>query len=252
MGLSAKMWISGIVIALLGCKGAHSKASGGSEGSNGTMPERSEPVAVEMPASNPAERDDAKAPQLRVDLRGPDGQPVAVPYLYGYPLYAEGPAIQGVRMLRQENWTGYAREEHKGQDGLIRVVETFPELGCVFDGVQEDEGRYVPLSMECEVPAPKKRGPKRPVVGTIQPGAKADAVPREPSLAQAFLGEWHATTAGFDGANGAGYFDTPHGLIGFGFKKGKLNSIGFVFDPPEKRWRNPDLWTPPAGYAVAQ
>jgi hypothetical protein len=233
------------VVALLGCKTARQQSH-----SEGTAPDHSEPVAVDMPEHNPAERDDAKAPMLRVELKGSTTQPVAVPYLYGYPLYAEEPAIQGLRLLRQDNWAGYSRQVHKAQDGVIRVVETFPELGCVFDGVQEDEGRYVPLSMECNLPAPKKRGVKRPVVGDIAVGAKADAVPKEASLAKAFLGEFHATTNGFEGGNGAGYFDTPHGLIGFGFKKGKLNSIGFVFDPPEQRWRDAELWQPPAGVTV--
>lgn len=242
---STRLSIAWAVVALLGCKTARQQSRG-----DGTTPERSEAVSVEMPASNPAERDDAKAPMLRVDLKGSSTQPVAVPYLYGYPLYAEGPAIQGVRMLRQENWTGYSRQEHKSQDGVIRVVETFPELGCVFEGVQEDVGRYVPLSMECSLPAPKKRGVKRPVVGDLMVGAKADAVPKEASLAKAFLGEFHATTNGFEGGNGAGYFDTPHGLIGFGFKKGKLNSVGFVFDPPEQRWRDAELWQAPPGAAV--
>jgi hypothetical protein len=207
---------------------------------------------VELPASNPAERDDPNAPMLRVELHGADGRPVAVPYLYGYPLYAEGPALEGVRMLRQDNWTGYAREERKDQDGMIRVLENFPELGCVFEGIQEDEGRYVPLSVECTAPSPKQRGGKRPVVGGIAVGARPDTVPKDPSLIKVFLGEWHATTPGFDGGSGAGYFDTAHGLIGFGFKKGKLNSVGFLFDPPERRWRKVELWQAPAGFTVGR
>jgi hypothetical protein len=216
------------------------------------MAERFEaaPVAVELPASHPKERNDVTAPLLRVELRGASAQPVAVPYLYGYPLYADGPALEGLRMLRQENWTGYSREERKEQDGVVRVLERFPELGCVFDGVQEDETHYVPLALECSLPAPKKRGAKRPVVGSLGAGVKPDAMLKEPSLAKAFLGEWHAMTPGFDRGNGAGYFDTPHGLIGFGFKKGRLDSVGFVFDPPETRWRKPELWQAPAGYAV--
>lgn len=250
--LVKKAWLGWACVALLlGCK-AHARAGRNEVETGGMTSESSDAVAVDTPGSNPPERDDASAPMLRVDLKGSDSQPVPVPYLYGYPLFAEGLAIEGLRMLRQENWAGYARQEHKQQDGVVRVVETFPELGCVFDGVQEDEGHYVPLSMECDVPAPKKRGGKRPVIGQILPGAKADSVPKDGSLTKAFLGDWHATTAGFDGNNGAAYFDTPHGLLGFGFKKGRLNSIGFVFDPPEKRWRNPELWQPPPGYAVGQ
>jgi hypothetical protein len=239
-----------LLIALLGCKTAHHSLRGESNQQASNSAE-SEAVMVEMPPNNPPERDDPKAPVLRVELRGPRDQAVAVPYLYGYPLYAEDPAIHGLRMLRQENWAGYEREVHKEQDGVIRVVESFPELGCVFEGVQEDEGAYVPFSMECNLPPPKKRGGyKRPVVGEVLLGARADSVPKEESLAKAFFGDWHATTAGFDGNNGAGYFDTAHGLLGFGFKKGRLTSVGFVFDPPEKRWRSPELWAPPKGAPI--
>jgi hypothetical protein len=209
-------------------------------------------VAVDMPSSKPAERDDAKAPLLRVELRGSPAQPVAVPYLYGYPLYADGPALQGVRMLRQENWTGYMREERKNPDGVMHVIESFPELGCFFEGVQQDDSHYVPLYLECDLPAPKERGSKRPVVGQVGIGAKVDAVTKEPSLAKAFLGEWHAKTPDFDGGSGAGYFDTAYGLLGFGFKKNKLNSVAFVFDAPEQRWRKPELWQAPLGYTVGQ
>ena len=35
-----------------------------------------------------------------------------------------------------------------------------------------------------------------------------------------------------DAGDGVGYFDTPHGLLGFGFKNGKLSSVSFVFAPP--------------------
>jgi hypothetical protein len=224
----------------------------GSSLEEGTTPARAAPVAVELPEGKPPELDDAHAPLIRVELVGSPAHPVPVPYLYGYPLYADGPALEGVRRLRQENWTGYTRDAQKDGDGVEHVVEHFPELGCFFEGIQQDEAHYVPLYLQCDLPAPKERGSKRPVIGDIMTGAKADNVPKEPSLAKAFLGEWHAKSAGFDDGSGAGYFDTQYGLLGFGFKKSKLNSIAFVFDTPEQRWRKPELWQQPLGYTVGK
>ena len=208
---------------------------------------------LDPPASNPPERDDERAPLLRVELRGSQASPIAVPYLYGYPLYAEGPALQGVQLLRQDNWADYSKEVLTQPDGVLRVVERFPTLGCTFEGIQEDEGHYVPLTLTCELPTPKERGSsKRPVVGAVAASAKAAAVLEEPSLRKAFYGEWHAQGQGFDAGEGPAYFDTPNGLLGFGFRKGKLAQLGFVFDPAEKRWRKPELWQEPSAYVVGQ
>ncbi len=243
-------WLIGwVALGLSGCLASRPQAN------NETTTASSEsaaPVMVELPSGKPPELDDPHAPIVRVELKGSPARPVAVPFLYGYPLYADGPALQGVRMLRQDNWTGYMREERKNDDGVVHIIESFPELGCFFEGVQQDEAHYVPLYVECDLPVPKERGSKRPVVGELGYGSKADQVPREPSLAKAFLGDWHATTPGFDGSSGAGYFDTPNGLLGFGFKKSKLDSVAFVFDAPEQRWREPALWQAPLGYTVGK
>src|SRR5262245_25309319 len=111
--LYKKVWLSWALIPLLcGCK-PHARAGHSNAESSDTTSGSEESVSVDMPASNPAERDDPNAPMLRVELKGPEAQPIPVPYLYGYPLYAEGSAIEGLRMLRQENWAGYARQEHK-------------------------------------------------------------------------------------------------------------------------------------------
>jgi len=221
-----------------------------------TMTPETRAVAVarlDPPASNPPERDDAKAPLVRVELRGSPSAPIAVPYLYGYPLYAEGPSLQGLQLLRQDNWNDYRKEVLTQPDGVVRVVETFPALGCTFEGIQEDESHYVPLSLTCDLPAPKERGnPKRPVVGEVSTSAKASAVVEEPSLRKAFFGEWHAQGQGFEAGDGPAYFDTPNGLLGFGFKKGKLAQVSFVFDPAEKRWRKPELWQEPSAFVVGQ
>lgn len=246
----ASILLACAAVLLLAC-GHAAPAVRGEEG-GGTTADHVEVVSVDLPKSNPPERDDPKAPLLHFRLLGAKAQPIVVPYFYGYPLYAEGAAIQGVRMLRQENWDGYAREEQTDADGVIHVIEKFPALGCRFEGVQEDETTYVPLFMECGVPAPKARGSQRPVVAGLGPKGKADQIPKGDGLAKVFLGEWHATTEAADGTMDAGYFDTPFGLVGFRFKKSKLTAVAFVFDAPERRWRKPDLWRPPLGYTVGQ
>jgi hypothetical protein len=235
-------------LSLLACN-LTAKKSGGGE-STGGGEDAPAAVALDAPASNPPERDDARAPLLRVVLAGSKARPVAVPYVYGYPLYAEGAALQGLRMLRHENWVGYAREQFADPQGVTHVVEAFPSLGCRFEGVQQDDETYVPLRMLCDVPPPKERGAGRPVVGALSAKTKLDEVPAEPSLKKAFLGEWHAVTEAPDGGETIGYFDVPHGLLGFVFDRGRLTSIAFLFDPPDKRWRNPELWKAPLDYTV--
>jgi len=248
MGRSTRLSIVAVAVSLAACHLSHTKTqpSAQDQESNGGA------VALDLPSSQPPERDDPKAPLLKLTMLGSSSRPVVVPYVYGYPLYAEGSGVQGVRMLRQENWTGYVREENRDSDGVVHVVERFPVLGCLFDGVQQDEEHYVPMSMQCDVPAPKERGNKRPVIGEVVAGAKADSVPKDAALAKAFLGEWHATSPELANGNGIGYFDTPSGLLGFGFKKNKLNQAMFVFDTTEQRWRDPELWRAPLGYEVGK
>jgi len=249
--MTLRVWMVAAVFLGMwsGCKPA-AKESAGEEASSGG--ERAIIARLDPPTSNPPERDDSKAPLLRVELRGSPSSPVPVPFLYGYPLYAEGPALQGVQLLRQDNWTGYMRQDEPQPDGVMKVVESFPALGCTFEGIQEDESHYVPLNITCDVPLPRERGEKRPIVGDVAANAKLAVVEKEPSLQKAFLGEWHAKGDGFDSGEGEGYFDTPHGLLGFGFRKGKLNRVQFVFDTAEKRWRKPELWQAPSTFVVGQ
>lgn len=222
---------------------ANSKKQGGPAAAEASA--APEPTVI-VDGDIPAARDDESAPVLAVQLMGEGKALTPVPYLYGYPLYPGGGGTHGLRRLRQDNWTGYEREESEDQDGVVRVRETFPSLGCRFEGIQQDETTYVPLFVQCDVPAPDERGGKaRPAVGELRAGAKAKEVPLEPTLEQAYLGDWHITTKGFDGKNGTGYFNTGGGLLGFGFEKGKLTSIAFLFDTPEERWRSSALWSPP-------
>lgn len=212
--------------------------------------EQARSIVLDTPASAPAERDDRKAPIVRVEVFGTSSEPIGVPYLYGYPLYAEGTALQGVRLMRQDNWSGLERTEQEGEAGVVRVTEKLPSLHCEFVGIQEDAGTYVPLSIECELPSARGRGAARPVIGDVAPGARVAAVLSEPSLAKAFLGEFHAQTPGLEAGDGVGYFDTPHGLLGFGFRNGRLASVSFVFSPPQTSWRTQALWAEPLAYGA--
>ncbi|HMI92778.1 MAG TPA: hypothetical protein VK509_15485 [Polyangiales bacterium] len=216
------------------------------------VPQQASAVVVEAPGSNPHERDDESAPLVKATIHGKAPNQIVVPSVYGYPLYAEGAALQGLRLLRQDNWNGYDRQEQTQPDGVVRVIESFPALGCTFDGIEEEEGRYVPLAILCDLPVPRERGSNRPVAGSVQVGAKADTVPSDPALAKAFFGEWHATSAGFSGNDGVGYFDTPSGLLGFVFVDGRLAQLSYTFDAAEQRWRTPDLWKAPLAYEVGR
>lgn len=239
-------------VAWLVLAGCHLETGRPSETAADAPQHGSSAVMVDAPGSNPAERDDPNAPLIKTEVHGQAPNQVVVPSIYGYPLYAEGAALQGVRLLRQDNWNGYDRQEQTQPDGVVRVFESFPVLGCMFEGIEEDEGHYVPLTLTCDLPAPKERGSDRPVAGALQAGAKADAVPKDPSLAKAFFGEWHARSDGFSGEEGTGYFDTPSGLLGFVFRGGRLASVTYVFDAGEQRWRTPDLWKAPLAYEVGR
>lgn len=212
--------------------------------------EESRAIVLDTPSSSPVERDDRKAPVVRIAVFGSSSQPIGVPYLYGYPLYAQGTALQGVRLMRQDNWAGLDRTEQEGEGGVVRVVEKLPSLNCEFTGIQEDVNRYVPLSITCELPTPKARGGVRPVVGDVGAGSRVAAVLAEPTIAKAFLGEFHAQTPGLEAGDGVGYFDTPDGLLGFGFRNGKLASVSFVFAPPQESWRTQELWAEPIAYGA--
>jgi hypothetical protein len=244
MAVHAALTLAGCGLGKSNSKSEAADATSGGSAS-GYAPEASRSIVLDTPTSTPIERDDRKAPLLRVAVFGSSSQPIGVPYLYGYPLYAQGTALQGVRLLRQDNWAGLDRTEQEGEGGVINVVEKLPSLNCEFTGVQEDVNRYVPLSMTCDLPAPKSRGGVRPVIGDIGAGARVAAVLAEPTIAKAFLGEFHAQTPGLDSGDGVGYFDTPDGLLGFGFKNGKLSSVSFVFAPPQQSWRTQELWAEP-------
>lgn len=257
MPATNRRWIAVAIAAALSGSGClagkpstKSESTTASGASSGYAPEQSRSIVLDTPTSAPIERDDRKAPVVRVAVFGSSSQPIGVPYLYGYPLYAQGTALQGVRLMRQDNWNGLERTEQQGEGGVVHVVEKLPSLNCEFTGIQEDVGRYVPLSVECDLPTPKARGGARPAIGGVSPGARVAAVLEEPSIAQAFLGEFHAQTPNLESGDGVGYFDTPDGLLGFGFKNGKLTTVSFVFAPPQQSWRTQELWNEPIAYGA--
>ena len=100
-------------LALLGCGlfGEGSKASETPEHETDHPSQASGKVQVDMPWETTKLRDDATAPILRVAVLPNGKRSVAVPYVYGYPIYPEGEATQGLLKLRQENYEGATREQ---------------------------------------------------------------------------------------------------------------------------------------------
>jgi len=202
-------------------------------------------VHVEMPEAA-LTRDDKEAPIVEVVLYDDGVHGVSVPYVYGYPIYAKGTARRGILKLRLENYEGAERESYEDEDGVVRVVERLPAIGCRIEGIQETKTVFVPLSLKCELPAPRALGGKRrPVLGELKQSAKVKDVLAEPSIQKAFLGDFHLTSDGFDSGDGEGYFNTDHGQIAFQFHRKRLTTFAYYFDPPVKEWRNAELWVQP-------
>jgi hypothetical protein len=199
---------------------------------------------IPIPMGISDELRDSEMPILRVALiKNKKNQLVPVPYFYGYPFYASVEAKAGIYRFREDIWTGYLREENIDDDGVTYLTELFPDVDCAFYGILETKEKYIPMYLECLLPPPNNMGGrKRPVVGDVMVGANPQEILSEPSIKKAFLGDWHAVTPGFEDGNGTGYFNTEHGQLGFGFKGGKLNKIVYMFDPPVKLWRSPEIW----------
>jgi hypothetical protein len=199
-------------------------------------------IAVAMPGKAAAVRDDRTSPILQVATVGS----VVYPSVYGYPLYPEGDAARGIAALRHDNWTGARQVDREDEAGVIHATEELPQLGCRFDGVRENVNKYVPVSLTCDLPAPKALGgSKRPVLGGVMVGAKADQILREQSVREIFLGEFHLTSNDFAAGSGTGYFNTTHGQLALVFARKKLSKLVYYFDPGVKGWQNPALWTKP-------
>lgn len=220
-------------------RGSKSADEGGAGGAR-------RPVVVEMPWETTKVRDDAAAPVVRVVTLDDGAGGVPVPYLYGYPIYAGGDAIQGVAKLRTDNYDGATREAWTDEHGVKYRAEELPQVACAIEGFEETEIDFVPIVLRCALPPPKPYGGKRrPVVGALTTGARARDIVAEPSLKKAFLGDWHLIEGDPESGTGVGYFNTEHGQLAFEFVKGRLAAVAYHFDPSQKQWRQPMLWMSP-------
>ena len=201
-----------------------------------------EPAEVTMPREASAVRDNRSAPILQVSKAGK----VVYPLVYGYPLYPEGDAARGIAALRSENWAGARQQDTEDENGVVHCVEQLPQLGCHFDGIRENVNRFVPISLTCELPAPKALGgAKRPVMSSVGSGARPEQLLKNRAVKDTLLGEFHLTSDDFNGGSGTGYFNTTHGQLAFVFSRKHLTRFVYYFDPGVKGWQNPAMWVKP-------
>lgn len=196
-------------------------------------------VPVEMPAEAADVRTNVSAPILSVVTI----DEVVYPYVYGYPLYPEGDAARGILELRKAAAEGAKIAKKRDTDGVQHVSEDLPAIGCRFEGVRETRDKFVPVSLRCELPAPKALGgAKRPVIGGLSAGAKAEEILKEPTVEENFMGAFHLTSDDFAGGSGTAFFNTTHGQIAFVFKSQKLDHFVYYFDPGVAGWQNQTTW----------
>lgn len=196
-------------------------------------------VDVEMPAEAAEVRQNGSAPILSVVTV----DEVVLPYVYGYPLYPEGRAARGIAELRKVSSEGAKRSQSTDKDGVVHVTEELPGIGCRFEGIRENKAKFVPLSLTCDLPAPKALGgAKRPVLGAVTAGAKSDDVLKEPTVVENFLGAFHLTSSDFASGSGTAFFNTTHGQIALVFKGHKLDHFAYYFDTDVAGWRAQQNW----------
>lgn len=196
-------------------------------------------VAVEMPTEAAEVRQNASAPILSVVTI----DEVVYPYVYGYPLYPEGDAARGIAELRKAAAEGAKRSKSADKDGVVHSVEELPAIGCRFEGVRETKAKFVPVSLTCDLPAPSALGgAKRPVLGALAAGAKAEEILKEPTVMENFLGAFHLTSDDFAGGSGMAFFNTTHGQIALVFKGQKLEKFVYYFDPGVAGWLDQKSW----------
>src|SRR4051812_11536234 len=96
--LSCAAWLA-FGFSAQSCAGT-SKSPEHAENESVEEPIASGPVHIALPRESTAVRDDRKAPILQVSTTGN----VVFPTVYGYPIYPDGDASQGILMLRRDNW----------------------------------------------------------------------------------------------------------------------------------------------------
>lgn len=232
-------WSVGFALALLGC----APVKGPKTAASGPLDTESEadatPAEVSMPLDAASVRDDPGAAILTISSMGR----TVFPYVYGYPIYPEGDAARGIPKLRSDNGAGQPPSETEDESGVKLAREELPRLGCRFDGVRETSVKFVPISLTCELPAPKALGgASRPIVDALAVSAKAEDLLKQPSVETTFLGEFHLTSD--DPTTGAhiGYFNTTHGQLAFVYLRKRLTRFVYYFDPGVQGWQNQELW----------
>ena len=199
-------------------------------------------VAVATLGEASAVRDNSSAPILAVMTIGN----IVYPYVYGYPLHPAGDGPSGLARMRVENHAGARQTVSKDGDGVVHATEKLPALGCRIEGVRENPAKYVPVSLTCELPAPKSLGgSKRPVLGGLAMGASAQEVLQEATVQENFLGAFHLTSDDFATGSGMGYFNTTHGQLALVFKNRKLARFVYYFDPDVASWQDTSHWVRP-------
>jgi hypothetical protein len=196
-------------------------------------------LAVEMPAEAAEVRENVSAPILSIVTI----DEVVYPYVYGYPMYPEGDAARGIAELRKAGAQGAKHTKATDSDGVVHITEELPQIGCRFDGIQETKVKFVPVSLTCDLPAPNALGgAKRPVLGSIAAGAKAEDILKEPTVVENFLGSFHLTSDDFAAGSGVAFFNTTHGQIALVFKGQKLDHFVYYFDPGVAGWQDQKSW----------
>jgi hypothetical protein len=239
----ARVRVAGVVAlhaCVMGCATTGATTQTPKEGALASViPGADKHVPVEMPAEAAQVRENVSAPILSVATI----DEVVYPYVYGYPLYPEGDGARGIVELRKASREGAKCSKAPDKDGVVRVAEELPAIGCRFEGVREGKREFVPVSLTCSLPAPSALGgAKRPVLGSIAVGAKAEEILTEPTVVENFLGAFHLTSDDFAGGSGTAYFNTTHGQIAFVFKGQKLDHFVYYFDPGVPGWHDQKLW----------
>jgi len=225
------------VVLLAGCL-----AKGGNQPQTSTDQKPRRAVKIDLAWTSTEVRDKPDAPILTVAMVEDGARGTPVPYFYGYPLYAEGGGDRGLLQMRRDNKGDSSPMKYEDEYGVVHRREELPLIGCAIEGIEETPVKFVPISLTCDLPAPKSLGGKRrPVVGNASTGAKPDEVIAQEEIQKAFDGDWHLKGKGFETGNGTGYFNTDHGQLGFDFERGKLVRLAYHFDP-NRVWQNPALW----------
>jgi hypothetical protein len=232
----------GLALAALGCAPVASPKTVSPDALDADPSPDATPVAVAMPLDAAAVRDDPTAAIITISSVGR----TVFPYVYGYPIYPEGDAARGIPKLRSDNWAGTRTSDTEDESGVKLAREELPRLGCRFDGVRETSVKFVPISLTCELPAPKSLGgANRPVVDALAVSAKAEDLLEQPSIESAFLGEFHLTRDVPSTGAHIGFFNTTHGQLAFVYVHKRLARFVYYFDPGVHGWQNQELWVKP-------